>query len=638
MKTNKLVMILFIAVVLLLIMMPQCFAGDQELKSLDFDITLNDKGDMKVVETWDIKVYDTNTLFKTFSYSKNKGGNYKITDVTVKDLTNGDGYQMRDVGQWMYHVDKGGYYAANNDDGMFEIGWSADSVDKTSHKKYKITYTVENLVNVYNDCSEFYWILTGYGASIIPAENVTGTVHLPLAVSNLDDLLIWAHGPLTGEIDKKDNKTVVFNVPELFSDEYLEIRIATPNNIFEQATNIHNSNRLDTIINEETAWAEEANAKREQAKKLAETIKYGSIGGVVLSFIVFISSGLKSKRELEDRPEKQIQKLDYFRDFPAENASPGEAEFMRNAAGFNTQNVFSGIFMDLALKKYIDIEPIPDEKKNVKIRILQNSNEMLKDELAVYDFIQRAANGKSSGLFSKKDEDFDDKSVVTMKQFRSYCESHETAAYNLWTSLKDKAIAGCRTRGSYDDAIKKQGLKVGGRTAVAGLAIVGIGFLAMALQSWILVLAIIPIVYALMQHSKLTASYIGYTVQGWEEHERWKGLKKYMEDFSMLNERDIPELALWERYMVYATAFGISEKVLKQLKVAYPQLTDEYMYNHYRTMYYMDTFNVGREFGTSMSRGYQSYANSRMSSGSGGGGGFSGGGGGGFGGGGSGGR
>ena len=62
------------------------------------------------------------------------------------------------------------------------------------------------------------------------------------------------------------------------------------------------------------------------------------------------------------------------------------------------------------------------------------------------------------------------------------------------------------------------------------------------------------------------------------EKEKLKGLKKYMEDFSMMKEKSVPELILWEKYLIYATVFGIADKVLKQLKVVYPQLTDtEYL-------------------------------------------------------------
>ena len=34
-----------------------------------------------------------------------------------------------------------------------------------------------------------------------------------------------------------------------------------------------------------------------------------------------------------------------------------------------------------------------------------------------------------------------------------------------------------------------------------------------------------------------------------------------------MNETEVPELILWEQYLIYATAFGISEKVIKALKV-----------------------------------------------------------------------
>ena len=44
-----------------------------------------------------------------------------------------------------------------------------------------------------------------------------------------------------------------------------------------------------------------------------------------------------------------------------------------------------------------------------------------------------------------------------------------------------------------------------------------------------------------------------------------------MEDFSDFRDRGVADLTLWGRYMVYATAFGISEKAMKQLLKAYPQ-------------------------------------------------------------------
>jgi uncharacterized membrane protein len=41
-----------------------------------------------------------------------------------------------------------------------------------------------------------------------------------------------------------------------------------------------------------------------------------------------------------------------------------------------------------------------------------------------------------------------------------------------------------------------------------------------------------------------------------------------------MSERTVIELPLWEQYLVYATAFGISEKVIAALKIRCPELLD----------------------------------------------------------------
>ena len=115
------------------------------------------------------------------------------------------------------------------------------------------------------------------------------------------------------------------------------------------------------------------------------------------------------------------------------------------------------------------------------------------------------------------------------------------------------------------------------------------------------------------------------TQKGINEKEKWKGLKKYMEDFSLLNEKEVPAIEVWEHYLVYATAFGISDKVLKQLKTIYPNIDELSSVNTSTYMYFMYHSN----FSSSISRSVSSSMSTSYSSGTGGGGGFSGGGGGG---------
>ena len=111
-----------------------------------------------------------------------------------------------------------------------------------------------------------------------------------------------------------------------------------------------------------------------------------------------------------------------------------------------------------------------------------------------------------------------------------------------------------------------------------------------------------------------------------------------MKDFSLLDEKKIPDLLLWEKYLVYATVLGIAKDVIKQLKVRFPQLQDEeYLRRNYSFIYYSDHYNVNTSFEMAIFNAYTTKvaktAASVMSSAAGMGGGFSSGGGGGIGGG-----
>lgn len=82
--------------------------------------------------------------------------------------------------------------------------------------------------------------------------------------------------------------------------------------------------------------------------------------------------------------------------------------------------------------------------------------------------------------------------------------------------------------------------------------------------------------------------------KGKEELSEIMGLKKYLEEFTLIAERGIAETVIWKGYLIYATLFGISERVIKQLEKVYPEKLPEIeSYNrniviasaYYRSMY-----------------------------------------------------
>ena len=103
------------------------------------------------------------------------------------------------------------------------------------------------------------------------------------------------------------------------------------------------------------------------------------------------------------------------------------------------------------------------------------------------------------------------------------------------------------------------------------------------------------------------------------------GLKKYLDEFTLIAEREITETIIWKEYMVYATLFGIADKVINQFKQVYPEKIPE-----------LETYNrnvvIAHSYYHSMHRSAQRAMQAKRASGGGGrasfggGGGFSGGG------------
>ena len=147
---------------------------------------------------------------------------------------------------------------------------------------------------------------------------------------------------------------------------------------------------------------------------------------------------------------------------------------------------------------------------------------------------------------------------------------------------------------------------------------------------------------------------IKYTETGLEEYKKWHGLRNFLMDFSKIDDREIPEVTLWEKYLVYATALGVSKKVLEAIRVKIEQIdnVDYTILSDMATIDYVSS-SINRisnnvvtqslpsvNFPIASAIASSSASGGSYSSGSGGGGGFSGGssGGGSFGGGGGGGR
>ena len=108
------------------------------------------------------------------------------------------------------------------------------------------------------------------------------------------------------------------------------------------------------------------------------------------------------------------------------------------------------------------------------------------------------------------------------------------------------------------------------------------------------------------------------------------GLKKFLLEYTMIEEKEALQVVLLEEYLMYAQLMGIAKQVAKEFKDLYPELIEQTNYNSYDDILWVHYCSVsGISAASSAKRAAESYSSGGggFSSGGGGGGSFGGGGG-----------
>ena len=636
MKIRKLIGI-FIASLLLILIGTTKSDASLHLTNLDFDVQINEDGSMDVTETWDINISETNTLYKTFEIDKEKYT--AITDFKVSEITNGTNKEFRETNVWKHHIDENYYFGGINQDGEYEVAWGVN-VTSNAKRKYEISYRVIDAIKKYGDCAELYWQFIGDRFEIT-ADKITGTIKLPVSVQNKEELRVWGHTKyLNGEIYVTDEKTIQFHLEDYTANEYVEVRILMPTYIMNNIEFTSLENKEAEILEEEEKEASAANerrAKRDRQMKIT-IIAITSIVGLI--GIVFINGIRKNIKALKENPKiKPEMELDYYRELPDKTATPLEANFILKKGTFDLSETISATILNLTLKGYIKVEQV---EKTINIEILnKDASKLQGDEIYVLELLKNAQRNKKS---KSKTENEETKQILTMKDVEKYTKQKPEKLIKMQKGFEGIAKNTSQNKGKYDKKIAKKSetyiSKVIGYIflliAVIMAVIIGIattGEFVPNMIKYALIagsFTIIVLVINMILISKLINRFNGFTSKGINEQEQWKAFKKYMEDFSLLDEKEVPQLVIWEKYLVFATAFGIADKVIKQLKVKYPELNNQDTINNMVLFAAMsNSGGLNTNFISSLNTSTSHMYSSTYSSGSGSGGGFSGGGGGG---------
>lgn len=516
-------------------------------------------------------------------------------------------------------------YASKGDRYKYTVNYTDKANDYTVYHvtrndsvAFLLEYTLDNIIVMHDDVAELYWQILDYDPDRSEEKDVRVRVYLPESDTK-DTFRIWTHDILSSNIKyiEKNGEYVGFEViaDEVTTEDLLDVRATFNKNLITYDGELDHfyGDGFDNILEVEQRRADEANAEREHLQKVYEfydkTSKVLLIMLPILFIIIYFVFARKPRTNFYAK---------YYREFIDDyNVEVVDYLYHKNL----TPNALSAAIMNLVYLKVVEVEEIPDpkgKKKDYKFKLLTREN-LDESNLFLVEFL--------FDKIGKNDE-------VTTKDIKKYAASMSTGSkfntsYTKWCNKaknvgKKQNFFRSKT-GAY--LISVIYLIICLITMVTGSERgVDSGFMFLSFAGSIVLLIYVCIFKA-------------YNEKGALHVKKWNAFKNFLKDFGTFDIKELPEIKLWERYLVYATIFGLAEKVQKVMNVKIKEVSEldsTYSNTTFTRLYMYDSLR--HTVSHAVSEGRKQYAASRANaySSSSSGGGFGGGGsfGGGFGGGG----
>ncbi len=528
--------------------MKNVYAGTAYVDKIDIDAKINTDGSMIVTETivWEIEE-ELNGVYRDILIYNPENDMNSASGIII-DSVLVDGIEFNYSYYPLQNGDSGKYNINNIEDGK-QIKIFTPSSDE--YKTTKITYTLYDVVVKYNDVAELYWNFIGSGWDY-GIDDVSIKITLPGASKTLK---IFAHGPLHGYSTIPSTDKVMLEVKKLRSGEMVDARVLFDHTLVDTTKIVH-ENVWENILIEEAKLAEEANLKRETAKKAICFSIAATVISLIIPILVYVSAYRKSF--------KANFKGKYYRELPEDYGPALMNKVLYPTTEMASSNDMLATLLDLVRRKYVKIEPIvkPNKKKSTDYLLKLVNEDMSALNESEKHFIQNLifvdTNKISIKELSKKNSRSMKAQTKAYKVYREWTEIIEKMAHEK-DLIKTEKVKNIK-----NECICVLCLLVLFAVVIYGYVnnyddIIGIGMIGMFV-------GIYELIGIFMGLQELNVR----TQKGVEHKAMWKAFKRFLQDFSKLDERDYKSIAIWEHYLVYATALGISKKVIKQLKIVFP--------------------------------------------------------------------
>ena len=567
------------------------FAASFRIEKLDIEANLQKDGSMVVSEAVTYDIDEINGVY--FDIDAKGFGELEYIQVFEDDSTGG-----------FKEVDSSNYEVSVSDE-LYRI--KLYSKNHNNRRTFKFVYKLPEAITVYDDVAQFNRKMVGkewqQGINYITAK-----VIIPVSASyDNSNILVFGHGPLTGEVDKEGN-TVIYRLNNYYPGDFLEAHILMEPEIFSEynKSKIVHKDMKQKLLDMEAKLADEANAERDKAIRQQEMInkvfeKPGLIFGVLSSIwgalMYYIHVIFKRKNKVKNSVGK------YLRELP-DNSSPAlVGGFMTNS--INDNEILATI-VDLVRRKVLTLE---NSDKNSIIMLTGSTENLSAQEKAIVDiYINDFGDGKSLDL--KSFGFFQKVPMSVARKFEKWRAMVQSEMNRKNLTYQGLGCLGVIFFAFFPMIFTFAGLVIGMITG----------------NKMFLLIVVMGIILFV---SGAKARYPRKELA--EAKDKWQAFKNFLSDYSQLEEAKITSVHLWEQYFVYAVALGVSEKVVKAYKKALDmgvindvQGVNSLAYSPiFNPMFSRSFSNLNGMVSRTNSGASSAIASSRRSSSSGGGGGFS---------------
>ena len=544
--------------------------------SIDVSVTLLDDSSAQVIEVWDVGLDED---WSEIYVPKNNLGDMAIKNMQVKDLDTGAEYtyvgENWDVGSGMSTADKRLMKhekcgIAPRSDGGLELCWG---ISGEGRHKYQLSYLMTNVVQRYSDGYDGFHVRF-VNSNLHPLPQHVSVVVDTQDVEEMtpDNTKFWAFG-LMGTTRMEDGRVIVES-DENGTINYCNVMMRFDQGMFEPA--VQNDKTFRYVVQQAFVGSDydldaydSGESGTDSAIAAPDTEIYGGDesdffngGGnsrlvdflmalfiPLIALLIFIfgigrllkgrgtsGSGL-TKRVVSDITRKEKKEVLYSRDLPFEGSLPESYMALDTMDELPGKGAIIEAYLLRWMKEgWARVEETPEK------RLGGLFGEKMVPSIVFPPEVAEDVSGKMSPaeheLWKILHAAAGSDEILQEKELKAYGQSHYERLEGFFEDVLNEGVKRAKDHGDIVDTVEK--------------------------------------VFLFNTH-KTT-----FSETGRKKFLDLLGFRKFLKEFTIINEREARDVGLWGDYLSYAALFGIAEEVAEQFRELVPDFfTNPEAYGYY---------------------------------------------------------